>query len=273
VEVLRKVGIVLLVLLLVLLVAAVLVYRNGVHPQLVLWIIKSTWDRTQDLEARFEGDTEVLGLQVSGAGRLRFKKPGLYDLDLNTVRVIAGPKCLWAIVPSLQTGVRVTAEGMTPAQVMSAIVSGWQERDPARWVDEAVAAPAEVKLWAPQVVEGQRCWLLEWPSRTGERIGGRLYVGQVSRAPVQFCQMDSGGQITHTYKITNFRRNTGLKPEDFEYKPMAGYSVIDYHYDPKDPVGLQHLIESGGKQLGGLRDQLKQALPPEAADWLRSKGL
>jgi outer membrane lipoprotein-sorting protein len=268
---LKKGRIISLIVLIALVWGAVLVYRNGVHPKLVLWIVKQSWDRTQDFEATLQGDTQVLGFTVTGAGRLRFKRPALYDLDLNTLRVIAGDKSLWVVVPALKTGVRVTSPGMTPAQMLGSVVSDWTERDPARWVDQATSDESEVTLWATQEMDGQRCWLLEWPARTGERVGGRLYVGQSTRAPVRFDQMDSGGRIVHQYKISNFRRNVGLKAQDFDYKPMEGYTTLEYTYDPNDPGGLKRLLDSSGPAFNDLRQKVERELGPAVREYLKRK--
>lgn len=268
----RRILLILFVLVVVVLVVAGIVYRLGVHPQVVLWVVQQTWLRTTDLEARLEGDTEVLGFQVTGAGRLRFCKPNLYDLDLNAVRLVAGPDALWAVVPALRMGLKVTASGMTPAQVMAGILSGWEERDPARWVQTATSSPQDVSLRGVQLLNGERCWVLEWPARTGERIGGRLYVSQSTRLPVKFEQMDSGGQVTHTYALTQVRRNVGLKPADFTYRPLSGYRLYSFQYDPNDPSGLRRLIDRNRAALGDLQQRIEEKVPG-AAGWLKEHGL
>ncbi len=274
---LRRGCLVVLILVVVVGGVGVLVYRNGVHPRLVLWIVSTTWQRTRDFEARVEADTAVLGFPVSGAGSLRFKKPSLYDLDCTNVRIIAGSNSLWVIVPALKTGVRVTAEGMTPAEVFAGIVSGWDAGDPAKWVANATAQPSEVVLYAATVVNGERCWVLDWPSRTGERIGGRLFVSQRTRLPVEFDEVDSAGHPTHKYKVTNLRTNLGFKAEDFGYRPLPGYSVQDFRYDPADPMGVEKLLEQWGPRASTLLDEIGKAagsaLPPEAAEWLKRNGL
>lgn len=269
---LRKILSVLVVVIVLLGVAVFFVYRNGVHPQLVLWIAKESWDRTESFEAVAEGETVVAGVNLSTTGRLRFLKPDLYDLDLNVARIMCGPKSLWVVAPAVKTGFRVHSASMRPAEILARIVASWDSRDPARWVDAAAGRPAEVKLYAPQVIEGQRCWVLEWPSRTGETIGGRLYVGQRSRAPVQFDHMDSAGQVVHSYKMTKFQRNTGLKPGDFEFAPMAGYSVVEVEYDPNDPVGLGRLLR-GQAGTQGLRRKADEYLGSGAGDWMKRHGL
>jgi outer membrane lipoprotein-sorting protein len=269
---LRRILVVLFALVVALLIAAGVVYRMGVHPQVVLWVVQQTWLRTTDLDARLEGDTEVLGFQVSGAGRLRFSKPDLYDLDLSAVRLVAGKDALWAIVPALHMGLKVTAQGMTPAQVMAGVLSGWEERDPARWVQTATSSPQDVSLRGVQVLNGERCWVLDWPARTGERIGGRLHVSQSTRLPVKFEQMDSGGQVTHTYTLTQVRRNVGLKASDFEYHPLSGYRLYTYQYDPNDPSGLRRLIDQNRTALGDLQQRIEEKVPG-ASGWLKEHGL
>lgn len=274
---LRKGCLIVLIVLVVLAAVAFLAYRNGVHSKLVLWVIKATWERTEDLEARVEADTDIMGFRVSGAGRLRFKKPDLYDLDFNTVRIIAGRDALWVIVPAFKTGVRITADDMTPTEILADLVADWGPGDPARWVEEATSEPPEVTLYAPTVIDGERCWILEWPSRTGERIGGRLYVSQRSRAPIRFDQMDSANRIIRTYKISQFKRNIGLTEADFDYQPMSGFSTLDYHYDPDKPLGIEGLLMGGGPEPDELRPKIrrkaKDRLPADAARWLRRKGL
>jgi hypothetical protein len=269
---LRRILVVLFVLVVAVLIAAGIVYRVGVHPKVVLWVVEQTWLRTTDLDARLEGDTEVLGFQMGGAGHFRFRKPDLYDLDLNAVRLVAGPDALWAVVPALRVGLKVTAKGMTPAQVMAGVLSGWEERDPARWVQTALSAPREVSLRGVQLLNGERCWVLEWPTRTGERIGGRLYVSQSTRLPVKFEQMDSGGQVTHTYTLSQARRNVGLTPSDFIYRPLPGYKLYTFQYDPKDPSGLRRWIDQNRTALGDLQQRLEEKVPG-AADWLKDHGL
>ena len=251
-----------------------LVYRSGVHPKLVLAIMKVSWDHTEDLEARLEGDAAIMGFPVSGTGTVRFKRPNLYDLDFTVARVLAGKDALWVIAPAFKAGVRVTAKGMAPAEVIRKVVSGWEGADPTAWVQQASSSEADVTLYEPQDVEGERCWVLEWPARTGERIGGRLYVSQRSRAPVKFEQMDSGGQVTHTYKLREFRRNVGLKEEDFSYKPMAGYSTYEYEYDPNSPLDLGALMQSkAGQALRGAIGEAAQGnLPANAQNWLKRQG-
>jgi len=252
--------------------AGYLVYRNGVTPKLVLWLVEANWDRTSDLQARLEGDASILGFPVSGAGTVRFMRPDLYDLDFTTARVIAGKEALWVIVPAFKAGVRVTAKGMTPAQAIGTIISGWDGANPEAWVRQASASAPDVTLYRPEELDGERCWVLEWPARTGERIGGRLYVSQRTCTPVRFDQMDSGGQITHTYRLKDLRRNTGLQPADFDYKPMAGYHVFEYAYDANSPLDLDSLLRGvGAGSLSGLVDPNK--LPADAADWLRRHGV
>jgi hypothetical protein len=236
--------------------------------------VKASWDQTQDLQARLEGDTAIMGFPVSGAGTVRFRRPALYDLDFSVVRVMAGQEALWVVVSALKAGVRITGRGMTPADIIGKVVSGWEGADPAGWVRQASESQADVTLYQPQVAEGERCWVLEWPARSGERIGGRLFVSQRSRAPVRFEQMDSSGQVTHIYRLHDFRRNVGLKPDDFAYKPMAGYTTYDYEYDPNSPLDLNSILRSNaGRALQGAVQGLNAGdVPPGAQDWLRRQG-
>ena len=265
----RKGCVVVLIVVLVLAGAGFLVYRNGVHPGLVLAVVNWSWERTRDMDAVVTGEAEVMGFQVTGGGRLRFLKPDLYDLDLTQLRLVAGTEQLWLILPAFKTAVRVTGEGMTPAQMLESVVAGWEGSNPAGWVKEASARPGEVTLYKPTVVGGERCWVLEWPARTGERIGGRLYVSQKTRGPVQFDQMDSAGQVMSTYRVTQFRRNTGLEPGDFDYQPMTGYATFSFNYDPDDPAGFRRLEEELRRQAGPLQEMLRRApdlLPPGLLD-------
>lgn len=273
---LRKGCVIALIVVLLLGFAGVMAYRNGVHPRIVLGIVKWTWDRTSDLEAMVTGDTEVMGLRVAGTGRLRFMKPDLYDLDFSNARLVAGSQQLWVVLPAFKTAVRVTGEGMTPSEILGSMIAGWNGGNPTKWVQEASARPAEVILYAPRMLDGQRCWVLQWPARTGERIGGRLYVSQRSRAPIRFDQMNSAGQVVRTYQISDFRRNIGLTPADFEYTPMPDYTTLNYRYDPRDPTGARRMREEIGRQLDSLRRMLEQQLPnflpPGALDWGRGAG-
>lgn len=257
----RKGCVIALIVVLALGFAGVMAYRNGVHPRLVLWIVKSAWDRTRDLEAMVTSDMEVMGFRVAGTGRLRFLKPDLYDLDLSNARLVAGERQLWVILPAFKTAVRVTGEGMTPSDILGSMIAGWNGGDPTKWVQEATARPQEVILYAPRVIDEQRCWVLEWPARTGERIGGRLYVSQRTRAPIRFDEMDSAGRIVRTYEIRDFRRNIGLTPDDFEYTPMPNYTTLNYRHDPTDPTGTRRMREEIRSRLDALRRMLEQQLP------------
>lgn len=258
---LRKGCVIALIIVLVLGFAGVMAYRNGVHPSLVLGIITWTWDRTGDLEAMVTSDTEVMGLRVAGTGRLRFLKPDLYDLDFSNARLVAGTQQLWVVLPVFRTAVRVTGEGMTPSDILGSMIAGWNGSNPTRWVQEASARPREVILYAPQVLDGQRCWVLQWPARTGERIGGRLYVSQRSRAPIRFDEMNSAGQVVRSYQVSDFRRNIGLTPEDFEYTPMPDYATLNFRYDPTDPTGTRRMREEIRGRLDSLRRMFDQRLP------------
>lgn len=256
--------------------AAVLVYRNGVHPTVVLWILQHTWERTDNLEAQVSGELELMGLPITATGRLRFKKPNLYDLDFNVVRVIAGPQDLWVVIPAIKAGARVQADNMPPGQLLERVLSGWDVSNPTRWVHEALTDPAQVRLFAPEVIENQRCWVLEWPARTGEKIGGTLYVSQRTRAPVRFDQHDSARRVVRSFTVSEFRRNPGLKAEDFQYKPMEGYRTFDLPYDPSHPPALEQLLRGGNdgtQPTAELWDHMQHHLPPAAARWLKRHGM
>jgi len=239
---LRRVLSVLLVIVLIAGVAAYLVYRNGVHPKLVLWVMKTSAEGTQDLDGEIEAKLSIGGFPVTGVGHFRMKPPSLYDLDFNTVRVVTGPDALWVVVPAVKTALRVTGKGLPPIDILKQVVSGWDGADPQNWARDAQSSAADAKLWAPEIIDGQRCWVLEWPARTGERVGGVLYVSQLTRLPVRFEQKDSTGHIVNTFHIKHLRRNVGLKPEDFAYKPMEGYVTIDYTYDPEHPLTIDNIL-------------------------------
>lgn len=269
---LRKVLLTLVIILLLIAAGGFLAYRNGVHPALVVWIVDQTWERTSDFEARVEGDVDIMGLSVTAAGRMRHKRPDLYDLDLNSIRVIAGSRDLWVIVPAFKAALKVHSQAAPAEEMLRGMVDQWEERNPENWVREATRRPAEVTLYAAQVIEGERCWVLEWPARTGERIGGRLYVSQRSRAPIKFDQMNSAGQVTRTYTMRKFRRNIGLTEGDFSYEPMAGYSVVEVKYDPDKEMVLEDLLQ-GLPDVDKLRKKLDKHLPGDVSDWLDRHGV
>jgi outer membrane lipoprotein-sorting protein len=269
---LRRILSVLIVILIVAGVVGFLVYRNGVHPKIVLAAMKLQADRTRDIDADIRADLSVAGFAVSGTGHCRLKPPSLYDLDFSSVRVVAGPDALWVVVPAVTTAVKITSDSLQSAELLHKIVSGWDAADPQGWMEQARESAADVVLWAPEVVEGRRCWVLEWPARTGERVGGCLYVSQRTRMPVQFRQKDSTGAVTNTFTVTRLRTNSGLGPEDFQYKPMAGYMTIDYEYDPDSPLSVEGLLRGGKvlEQMGGhLMQEAQRHLPPEVMDLLR----
>lgn len=270
---LRRILSVLLLILIVAGVAGYLVYRNGVHPKIVLAAMKLTADRTRDIDADIRADLSVAGLPVSGTGHCRLKPPSLYDLDFNVVRVVAGPDALWVVVPAVTTAVKVTSDSLQPAEILHKVVTGWEGADPRGWMEQAQDSAADATLWAPETVEGQRCWVLEWPARTGERVGGCLYVSQRTRMPVRFEQKDSTGRVTNTFTITGLRTNSGLSPEDFQYKPMAGYLTVDYRYDPQNPPSIDGLLGDNADAIQKLGEHFVQEaqkhLPPEVMDLLR----
>lgn len=269
----RKALGVILLLLVLLGASGFFAYRSGVHPRLVLWILGYTWEHTEDLQARVTGDISLLGTPGTMSASLRFKKPDLYDLDVNSLRIICGAKALWVVVPGIKTGFRLQSSELSPRQMLDDIVGGFESRDPASWVEEAVDAPQEVSLFAPQEINGERCWVMQWPARTGERVGGRLYVSQRSRAPVRFDQMDSTGKLVRSYEVAEFRRNTGLTAEDFAFKPMEGFMVVDYTYNPGDARVLKKMLEGGADGLSSLGRSLEDDLKARADDWLEKYGL
>jgi outer membrane lipoprotein-sorting protein len=248
-------------------------YRNGVHPKLVLWVLGYSWDHTDDLQAKVTGDVTLFGTPGTMAASLRFKKPDLYDLDVSSLRIICGADALWVVVPGIKTGFRLKSSELTPRQMLDDILGGFESRDPASWVEEAVDAPQEVTLFAPQQISGERCWVLQWPARTGERVGGRLYVSQRTRAPVRFEQMDSTGKLVRRFDVTGFRRNTGLAAEEFAFKPMEGYMTVDYTYNPGDARVLKKMLEGGAEGLSDLGRQMEDGLKERAEDLLQRYGL
>lgn len=246
-------------------------YRNGVHPKLVLWIAKERWAYTRSFEAQVEANLEIAGIGVSGSGRVRYMRPELYDLDFTNVRLVAGTDALWVVVPAVRTAVRVAGVGITPTQMIDGMLSGWDTADPARWARQLDAASNEVTLFAPQVVDGQRCWVLQWPAKTGERVGGRLYISQRTQSPVRFDQMDPTGQVTQTVQVREYKCNPALRPADFEFHAMSDYRVIEHQYDPSDPLGLEGLLQGTSAEALRLRSQVQEQIEkhlPAAQQWL-----
>jgi outer membrane lipoprotein-sorting protein len=267
----RKGCVVLVVLVVLLGAGGFFVYRNGVHPRIVLWLVQQSWARTNSFEAQVDANLKVMGIGVSGSGRVRFMRPGLYDLDFNNLRVVTNTDSVWVVVPAVQTAFHVKGVNITPDQMVDKLLSGWETANPAKWADQLGQASEEVTLYAPEVVDGQRCWVLQWPAKTGERVGGRICIGQKTLAPVQFDQMDTGNQVTQTVKVHGFRRNPGLKAESFEYHPMAGYSVVEREYNPQDPLGLEALLQGTTTEMERLRGQIQEQVQkhvPGAAEWL-----
>ncbi len=261
---------VLIVILMVLAVAGFGVYRYGVHPSIVAWILDQTWERTSDLDARVEGDLELLGIPMKVSGNLRYKAPDLVDVDVVSLRAIATREELWVIVPAISTAFRVHSDRMTPREILTEMLGG---KDPGRAISSSVDKPERLTLKAPVQQAGETCWLLEWPGRTGEHDGGRLYVSQRTRVPVLFEQLDSAGTVLRTYKVSDFHRNRGITVQDFSYSPAPGFSVVNYDYDPADPEKLRELLGGGAEELRKLGRKVKEYLPPEASDWLQRHGI
>jgi len=268
----RRGALVLVVILVGLAAGGYWAYRDGVSARAVLWLAKREWEATRDLRMQVEGDIEVMGFPTSVSGRLSFKRPGLYDLDLGTPRIIAGPNALWIVVPPLNAAARVYSERLSSRELLAEVVTAWRDRDPMRWVDRAEESARDVDLLDPEELDGTRCWVLAWPSRSGERVGGKLYVSQASRLPIGFDELDADETVKHECRIRELRRNTGLTDDDFTFKPSGDYMVIGCDYDRDRLQSIEDLLGGGRGDRDTAEDTLRK-LEGKARDWLKKHGI
>ncbi len=203
--------------------------------QMVLTKLDEANAKLQDVTAKvaYERSIPLLDEKQKSTGSLVFKKPDLIILKLGKPRneeVYTNGETWWVVsLDTKQVEIYTTAKSGQGSQEAAFLDFGYGSSSKKLLEDynAELTGKAEAQTQGGQeTVYRVKLTPKKRPDRPARYAAIEVEVSDKLWLPRVLILHESGGEIVHTYALSDIRVNTGVKDAQFNYEPPSGYTVV-----------------------------------------------